>query len=585
MTINEYYTKELQALRSLGAEFSEKNPGLSSFLSRKGQDPDVERLLEGFSFLTGRLRQYMDEQLPEVAHSLANLLWPNYLKPIPSYAILQYTPENTDGVIQIKKGEEVSSIHDKNDTECIFQTCYNTDVYPLEIIDAHYYNEGEQSIIEISFKTLQDISLDDLNLEKLRLYIGDHEHVSDNLYLELMQNVDSVDVVVEKEFYEKKLKNGSIKPVGFSDDENILPQIKNVFSGYRLLKEYFCYRDKYHFIDIINLDILKKFPESVLKKKHGFSLKIKLSRKLKITKKITKDNFKLYCTPIINIFDTTAYPIKKSLHEEYEVLPGNIEYEDSEVYSIEKVHGWDSRKNKKHTYVSFKSFEHAEKNMDYYSTSTKLSEDETRTKTYLRFDPKNSISSDQYHDGLTVSVDIKVTNRDLPSLLHIGDISKTTVNSTVSKVTFENITVPSKSYIPPIRGDFLWRVISNMSLNYLSLDSVDTLRNILGTYDFIGASNVLQKKHTDSLLSGISNIEQSSTDMIYKGLPIRGTLSRLTLDSKKYATIGEAYLFSSILNEFFSLYCSINSFHKLEVIIDKKAHFTWKAKLGKQVLL
>ena len=585
MTINEYYTKELQALRSLGTEFSEKNPGLSSFLSRKGQDPDVERLLEGFSFLTGRLRQYMDEQLPEVAHTLANLLWPNYLKTIPSYSILQYTPEKIDGVKYIKRGEEVLGRHQENETECMFQTCYDTEVHPLEITKANYYTQGEQSIIELNFKTLPDINLDNVSLDKLRFYIGDHEHVSDNLYLELMNHVEGIDIIIKKEFYEKSLAKGSIEAVGFAENENILPQTKNVFSGYRLLKEYFCYRDKYHFIDIVNLGVLQTFPEKVLKESNTFSLKINLSRKLQTTKKITKDNFRLYCTPIVNLFDTTAQPIKKSLFEEYEVLPSNVDYSDSEVYSIEEVHGWDSRTNRRHKYLPFESFNHIEKNTDFFSTRIKLSEDETRTKTYLRFDSKEGIDKNQYHDGQTVSVDIKATNRDLPSTFHIGDISKTTTNSTVSNVTFENITVPSKSYIPPIRGDFLWRVVSNMSLNYLSLDNVKTLRNILGTYDFIGASDVLQKKHTDSLLNGISNISQESTDMIYKGLPIRGTLSKITLDSKKYSTIGEAYLFSSVLNEFFSLYCSINSFHRLEVLIDKKASFSWKAKLGKQVLL
>jgi hypothetical protein len=111
MTINEYYTHELQALRILAAEFSEKNPGLSSFLARKGQDPDVERLLEGFSFLTARLRQYTDEELPEVSHTLAQLLWPNYLRPIPSYSILKYTPSSTDTSILVKRGEEVMGVH------------------------------------------------------------------------------------------------------------------------------------------------------------------------------------------------------------------------------------------------------------------------------------------------------------------------------------------------------------------------------------------------------------------------------------------------------------------------------------------
>jgi len=585
VTINEYYTKELQALRSLGEEFSEKNPGLSSFLSRKGQDPDVERMLEGFSFLTGRLRQYMDEQLPEVSHTLANLLWPNYLKTIPSYSILQYTPEDIDGVKYIKRGEEVLGRYQEDATGCIFQTCYDTEVHPLEITKANYYTQGVQSIIELNFKTLNNVHLDNISLDKLRFYIGDHEHVSDNLYLELMNHVESIDIILKKDSHEKQLATGSIEAVGFSENENILPQITNVFAGYRLLKEYFCYRDKYHFIDIVNLGILETFPENILKESNTFSLKINLSRKLQITKKITKDNFRLYCTPIINLFDTTAHPIKKSLYEEYEVLPSNVDYVDSEVYSIEEVHGWDSRSNRHHKYLAFESFDHIESNTDFFSTRIKLSEDETRTKTYLRFDSKEAIEKNQYHDGETVSVDIKATNRDLPSMLHIGDISNTTTNSTVSNVRFENITVPTKSHIPPIRGDFLWRVVSNMSLNYLSLDNVKTLRNVLGTYDFIGASDVLQKKHTDSLLNGMSDISQQSTDMIYKGLPIRGTISKLTLDSKMYSTIGEAYLFSSILNEFFSLYCSINSFHKLEVLIDKKAYFTWKAKLGKQIIL
>ncbi|MDU3889721.1 MAG: type VI secretion system baseplate subunit TssF, partial [Serratia liquefaciens] len=42
---------------------------------------DVERLLEGFAFLTGRLRQKLDDELPELSHSLMHLLWPNYMRP------------------------------------------------------------------------------------------------------------------------------------------------------------------------------------------------------------------------------------------------------------------------------------------------------------------------------------------------------------------------------------------------------------------------------------------------------------------------------------------------------------------------
>ncbi|HIP29141.1 MAG TPA: type VI secretion system baseplate subunit TssF, partial [Sulfurovum sp.] len=333
MTINEYYTQELQALRILGAEFSEKNPGLSSFLARKGQDPDVERLLEGFSFLTGRLRQYMDEELPEVSHTLAQLLWPNYLRPLPSYSILKYDPLlNSDKGKTVPKGEEVLAEHPENNENCIFRTCYNTEVLPLDISDVSYHTHGEKSAIELTFQTTSDTPLDKLDFDKLRFYIGDHEHVSDNLFLYLMNYVDDIEIILKKETHIKKLKKEALHAVGFAEDEHILPQLKNVFSGYVLLQEYFCYRDKYHFVDLLQMNTLKTFPKKLLEKSTSFTIKINLSRKLKITKKITKNNFQLYCTPIINLFDADAEPIRKGLEEEYEVRPGGKRYADSEVY-------------------------------------------------------------------------------------------------------------------------------------------------------------------------------------------------------------------------------------------------------------
>jgi len=586
MTINDYYIQELQALRTLGAEFSEKNPGLSSFLARKGQDPDVERLLEGFSFLTGRLRQYMGEELPEVSHTLAQLLWPNYLRPIPSYSVLQYSPlikagKNKD----IPKGEEVQSIHDEDKISCIFKTCYDTEVLPLDIIAAQYYASGENSTIELNFRTNDNVSLLDLNLTKLRLYIGNHEHVSNNLYLYLMNYVKDIEIIVKKETATRILQKNSISAVGFAENEQILPSYKNVFHGYTLLQEYFCYLDKFHFIDINNLDVLKSLSEELLDRSHSFSIKINFTKKLQITKTISKTNFLLYCTPIINLFEADAQPIKKGLEEEYEVIPSGIDYNHSEIYSVTKIHGWDSRINKYHKYLPFESFQHTKENTEYYYTRVKLSTDETRTKTYIRFNPASITSRNMYEDDVTISLDIQVTNRDLPATLDLGDIQLPTSKSNISGVSFKNITIPSKSYIPPIRGDFLWKIVSNMSLNYLALDDIQTLRNILEAYDFIGANDMIQKKHTESLLSGLVDINYKTSDMIFKGLPIRGVVSELKLNSKKFSTLGEAYLFITVLNEFFSLYCTTNSFHKLEVLVDKKELFSWDARIGKQALL
>ena len=89
MSINRYFQDELAYLREIGDEFARENPRLAPYLSRESQDPDVERLLEGFAFLTGRLREKLDDELPEVAHSLIELVWPNYLRPLPSMAVVE----------------------------------------------------------------------------------------------------------------------------------------------------------------------------------------------------------------------------------------------------------------------------------------------------------------------------------------------------------------------------------------------------------------------------------------------------------------------------------------------------------------
>jgi type VI secretion system protein ImpG len=400
-----------------------------------------------------------------------------------------------------------------------------------------------------------------------------------------MNYVHDIEIIVKKETATKILSSKSIMPVGFAENEQILPAYKNVFHGYTLLQEYFCYPDKFHFIDICDLNVLKDFSEELLDKSTTFSIKINFTKKLQITKTITKSNFQLYCTPILNLFETDAQPIKKSLEEEYEVIPGNTGYTHSEVYNVTKIHGWDSRINKYHKYLPFESFEHTKENTEYYYTRVKLSTDETRTKTYIRFNPASITSRNNYEDDVTISVEIQATNRDLPSALDLGDIHLSTSKTTIPGVSFKNITIPTKSYIPPIRGDFLWRIISNMSLNYLALDDIQTLRNVLEAYDFIGANDMIQKKRTENILNGLVDIQYKTSDMIFKGLPIRGVVSKITLDSKKFSTLGEAYLLISVLNEFLSLYCTINSFHKLEVLVDRKEKFEWDARIGKQALI
>ncbi|RYA22190.1 type VI secretion system baseplate subunit TssF, partial [Malaciobacter halophilus] len=257
MTFNDYYKKELNSLRLEGSEFSKKNPGLSTYLSKEGQDPDVERLLEGFSFLTGRLKQQLDYELPEVSHTLVQLLWPNYIRPIPSYSIIKYESiKDSTQNIKVEKNTEVLS-KSINNSQCKFRTAYELTVMPFELQNVNYYTYSKKSDLELSFQMSTIGTLQDLTFENLRLHLGGSKFIAQDLYLFLTSYVEKIDLIINsddsKELASISIDKNSIKQVGFSPNENLMPYPLNVFDGYILLQEYFCFKDKFLFIDILNL--------------------------------------------------------------------------------------------------------------------------------------------------------------------------------------------------------------------------------------------------------------------------------------------------------------------------------------------
>lgn len=590
MVFNNYYKEELTSLRSLGSEFSKKNPGLSTYLSKEGQDPDVERLLEGFSFLTGRLKQQLDQELPEVAHTLVQLLWPNYVRPIPSYSIIQYEPiKNSVNNVKVKRDTEVLSRNNSDSTQCKFRTTYDTIVMPLDLVDVDYFIHGKKSSLELKMNMTTSGTLVDIIFNNLRIYLSGSKFIAQDLYLFLTKYIEKIEITLEdeeeKSIFDINLDSKSMVPVGFNSLETMTPYPLNVFDGYILLQEFFCFRDKYLFVDLLNLNKISDISEEILSKSRSFKIKIQFSKRFLHAETLKKEHFSLYCTPVINLFETDTVPIRKNQEQdEFLIIPSELDKNHSEIFSIEKVRGWISSKNIYQDYLPFESFEHLDDDNEYYSSRIKLSIDGERTNTYLRFASTNMEDS-LTKTNATVSVKILCTNRDLPYSLLLGDICVANALSNTENLSFKNITIPSESYPPPIAGDFLWRIISNMSLNYLSLDNIKSFRTILETYDFFGAYNIKQKEKTQMNLKGLESISYKTCEMIDKGLPIRGIHVFLKIDPSKFSCLGEAYLFCSILNEFLALYSNINSFHKLTVDMQNKEIYEWPAKLGTQDLM
>ncbi|PKM24232.1 MAG: type VI secretion system baseplate subunit TssF [Gammaproteobacteria bacterium HGW-Gammaproteobacteria-13] len=596
MSFNHYYQSELTALRQLGKRFAERSPALAPFLGQSGRDPDVERLLEGFAFLTGRLRQKLDDELPELTHSLMHLLWPNYMRPLPAFSMLQFDPlKRPGGALLVPRHTPVESKPIQGVT-CRFRTAFATEVLPLALNGLDYSVKGDGALLSLRLAMSADGHLGDLDLKQLRLHLSGERYISQLLYLSLLRHLGGVQLVLlnaagkplqgadERPLLPLQLPASNVQPVGFAEDQALIPYPLNTFRGYRYLQEYFAFQDKFLFVDLLGLDVIKRVPEDVLKQARGIELRFDIHKAGVQRIRPTLDNVRLYCTPVVNLFAHDAIPIRlDGKQDQYLLLPSELDSEHCGVFSVDRVTGWKPGGKGYEEYVPFESFEH-DASFDvplarpHYSVRQQPSLLGDGLETYLSFGLRNL---DQHE---TLSIELTCTNQNLPRQLGLGDICMP-CEDTPEFLTFRNISAVTPSYAPPLHRDFLWKLISNMSLNYLSLANVDALKVILETYDLPRYYDQHAEKVSKRLLDGLKSISHQHVDRLHRGLPVRGVRTQLTINPEGYVGEGDLFLFATVLNEFFALYASLNSYHELRVQSTQGEVYQWTPRMGLQPLL
>ena len=596
MSFNHYYQSELTALRQLGKRFAERSPALAPFLGQSGRDPDVERLLEGFAFLTGRLRQKLDDELPELTHSLMHLLWPNYMRPLPAFSMLQFAPLKRPGpALPVPRHTPVESKPIQGVT-CRFRTAFATEVLPLALNGLDYSVKGDGALLSLRLAMSADGHLGDLDLKQLRLHLAGERYISQLLYLSLLRHLGGIQLVLldgaGKPLQDAqgqavpalKLGADQVQPVGFDEDQALIPYPLNTFRGYRYLQEYFAFQDKFLFVDLKGLDALKRLPVELLKQARGIELRFDIHKAGVQRIRPTLDNVRLYCTPVVNLFAHDAIPIRlDGKQDQYLLLPSEFDSQHCGVFSVDRVTGWKPGGKGYEEYVPFESFEH-DASFDvpharpHYSVRQQPSMLGDGLETYLSFGLRNL---DQHE---TLSIELTCTNQNLPRQLGLGDICLP-CEDTPEFLTFRNISAVTPSYAPPLHRDFLWKLISNMSLNYLSLANVEALKVILETYDLPRYYDQHAEKVSKRLLDGLKNISHQHVGRLHRGLPVRDVRTQLTMNPEGYVGEGDLFLFASVLNEFFALYASLNSYHELRVQSTQGEVYQWTPRMGQQPLL
>ena len=585
---DKFFRDELAFLKEQGAAFTEVHPQLSRFLQGKNTDPDVERLLEGFAFLTAKLREKVEDEFPELTHSIINMLWPNYLRPIPSLSIAQFSPiEKALSVGQkIPAQTEIDSIP-VMETVCHFKTCRDVDIYPIAPIGITTNHTREASIIDLQLEVIGEQGLSDIGLQDLQFYLGGQKYSAQMLYLWLNHYLARIELVCgEHQFV---IPKDHFKSVGFETGEGVLPFPKNVYEGYRILQEYLTFSDAFLFGELCNLS---QFITSDMGQE--FTLRFVFSKTLPADVRVREESFSLFCTPIINLFSHDADPIDLTgKRSEYRMVPSSRYPTHYEIFSIDKVQGWQEAhegriRGQKRVYSAFESFQH------------EIERSRHREALYYRARVKNSVRGDGFDHFISfvrgdetncigiseaISLELTCTNRQLPIELGIGDICAAT-NTSPSFASFKNITEPTQPLRPTLDGSLLWTLISNLSLNYLSLLSKDALCSVIRAYDFRALVDRQAERVAKLRLDGIVEINSKPIERIIKGLPVRGLQSEIMLDQVAFASEGDLYLFGSVLSRFFALYASINSFHELVVVNSaNQERYTWGTQTGLQPLI
>ncbi|MEK6748531.1 MAG: type VI secretion system baseplate subunit TssF [Pseudomonadota bacterium] len=582
MDFQRYYQEELAYLREAGNEFSLEFPKLAPFLARKGNDPDVERILEGFAFFTAKLRQKIDDDLPEFSQGLMQLLWPHYLRPVPSTSILQFSPKSESAITSKKsivRGTPVGSTPIQG-VPMLFRTCYDVYLLPVVVKRVEIKNTGQNATLEIALETTGNLNWESIDMDFLRFYVHAESNVSTTLYLWLFQYLDRVKVYAANGGVED-LTPQQVTAVGFDANEEVIPYRTSAHAGYRLWQEYFILPQKFMFFDVKKLgEVARRLPGS-----KAFRLVFHFNRPFANTLRINEKNFLLHCTPIINLFNKDAEPIRMDQDRlAYRLRADDDEAARFEIFEINNVSGWIQGTKERRSYRPFISFDRDGRDDEYYymiHRNTSLQDKSVETSLSFLY----PVDAMKYGEKEVISAEMTCTNGNLPQMLREGDVC-IGVDGSPQFASFENIIPATASYQPPLGKDMLWSLISNLAPNYTSMSDIKTLRSVISLYNTPAHYHAQSARANDLRLEGIVKVDSTQAVIMRRGLPIRGLNTKVTVNSGKFGGGGELFLFCTIFSEYLSVFVALNSFSQLKISdIDSGEEYLWRPKAGSQTLI
>ncbi len=613
--IARYFEQEYNYLQKAGEAFAEKHSALGRKLKlteRDRKDPFVERLFEGFAFLAGRIHERLDDELPEITGGLLEQLFPHFLRPFPSCAILEAKPRvgAVTKPVFVPRGREVQTgkydviykapagaqetsllVEKKEKTEFIFRTTQALTVRPMRLKDVRVEDAADAaSALILQIQPDRNVSYEALNLKQLRLYLHGAKSIKYTLLLYLTKYVKSVavrELAGERPSFQDlaKFRIGiaGLSPDLISHDEDLslLPYARSAFNGYRLLQEYFAYPERFFFID---LEGLEAFPAS--REGQAFEIKITFARNRKLPreKHPALENIRLHCVPIINLFDRDTEEVNVNQRlPEYYIIPDLDRRKSREIFAVKKVAGVSENKKQVYTYTPVTSYDildTTDPGYDYkrfYSIVRRLVPGDM-AETYIRLFGR-SMNRESFAKEILSIEKATLSNGYLPAAYLEAGTLKEPIDFP-SGLEVANLTTATEVLECPAQQNFLWALIAHLTLSYSTLAETETLKRILSLYNWAPKQDSPNKKR----IQGIKEVYPPQPKSLpFERAHVRCIEFKLEIDPQHFEHgEGDIHLFGTVLNSFLGQYVTINSSVLLTIIEtgSGKEH-KWKPSLGK----
>ncbi|MBD3347488.1 MAG: type VI secretion system baseplate subunit TssF [Chitinivibrionales bacterium] len=578
--IEKYYEEELRYLYESGKEFARAHPDRARFLNIDAvgdRDPYVERLFEGFAFLAARIREKIDDSFPELTEGLMGLLWPQLLEEVPSLAVVEFKPRR--GFLQstriIERGAEILSPPAGSESAiCRFSTTQDVTIgpYALKNIERKVDTRGKASL-DFHFILEPGVQWDSLGVSSIQFFLYAELPTALMLHEFLTRRVLRASISLQNGTQTTTLDpEKAVTPGGLTPSESLLPRESRNFWGYALLREYFIFPDKFLFVNLNGFDAIP-LPEE---NPSSFTYSLTFNDDFVPDKPFGAENFRLFCSPIANIFKKDAEPVYWSGHEPECRVVADSSYPGSfHTHSVVSITGVDRTTGERIVYNPFHSFKHiGDRTGKTYTVQYRYGPDAQR-QCFVALGGERLVD-DELHEE-TLSIEAWLTNGTLPrDELREGDINKPGPGFP-DYVMVTNITRPTMPFMPPKEGHYLWTFLSHLGATYSTLASAETLKSFLKLYDWSNSEGRARR------IKGISDVQAQSTEMTINGAVVRGIEFSVSLLESEFLDIGDIHLFGQILKEFLAHYVSINSFIELILILKPSSkQLRWNSLKGKQ---